>query len=360
MRIMEIIKDSKKLKIIEDNKNQYAFLYFTVNNWIDSEKLVVLKNGKRTDTEEAFYGASDLVLIDIKNETETLLVNHFQFGGIVWYLLHKNLLFFITDKNVLWVKNLDTDDVDQIYRSLDNQRITGISITNDGRYLGFFSYPKDPLDSSKFYRLDLSNRNLEVLFEKRFEQPFNIANHFMICPTDKDKVFFSHEGNTFYVSNRMWLWENGKGMRNITRQRLDDDSNLGDCFGHECWEQNGKGLYFVKYSCSPIPPRGICYVDTKGNQTDVLYGKYPYWHVSTSPDGRFLGSDTQSHSYSGVVLIDTAKNEEHLLFRADTTWSHPCHPHPMFSPDSKKLCFNTLYQDKITVAIFDISAYNEQ
>ena len=358
MRIQDVIKDGKKIKMISDDKYQYAFLYFTVNNWVDPERLVVLKSSKNSETEEKFYSASDLVLIDIKNEAETLLVNHLQFGGIIWYLIYGKSLFFITDKNRLWVKDLDTGDVIPIYESLDHQKITGISITNDGKYLGFFSYPKDPFDTSKFYRVDISNLNVEVLFEKRFEHPFNIANHFMICPTDENKVFFSHEGNTFYVSNRMWIWEKGKGMRNITKQKLDADGNLGDCFGHECWEQNGKGLYYVKYKCSPISPRGICYVDTEGNQTDVLYGKYPYWHVSTSCSGRFLGADTQSESYSGVVLIDTKKNEEHLLFRAETTWSHPCHPHPMFSPDCKKLCFNTLYKDRIAIAIIDISEFN--
>ena len=345
--------------MIVDDRFQYTFLYFTENKWIDDEKLVVMRNGNNADGEEEFYHAADLVLIDLKNETETLLVDHHTFGGVIWYLVYEKSLFFITNKKSLWVKNLDTEDTVLLYHDPSHKRITGISITNDGKYLGFFSYPKDSFDTSKFYRVDLSNRNVEVLFEKRFEQPFHIANHFMICPTDENKVFFSHEGITFYVSNRMWLWEKGKGMRNITKQRLDSDGNLGDCFGHECWDPTGKGLYFVKYSCSPMPPRGICYVDTEGNQTDVLYGKYPYWHVSTAPNGRFLGSDTQSGSYSGVVLIDTKKNEEHLLFKADTTWSHPCHPHPMFSPDSNRLCFNTLYDGKIAIAFSDISAYND-
>lgn len=359
MKIQEIRKDGKPLHIITDDLYQYAFFYFTENKWLDCERLVILRNADHSKTEAEFFHAADLVLIDMKQETETLLTDHRQFGGVIWHLVHENRLFFVTDKNCLWMKDLDNGDTVLIYKSLDHQMILGISITNNGKYLGLFSCPKDPFDTCKFYRIDLSNFAVEVLFEKRFEKPFFAADHFMICPTDENKVFFTHEGDTFYISNRMWLWEKGRGMRNLTRQRLDKDGNIGDCFGHECWEPGGKGLYFVKYKCSPTPPTGICYTDTEGNQTDVLYGKYPYWHVSTSPNGRFLGADTQSESYSGVVLIDTKKAEEHLLFRADTTWSHPCHPHPMFSPDSNQLCFHTLHNGKIVIAVFDISAYND-
>ena len=183
----------------------------------------------------------------------------------------------------------------------------------------------------------------------------------MINPFDPEQVFFAHEGNTFYVSNRLWLFDTQSGMHCIAKQRLDEEGNLGDCFGHECWAADGQGLYFVKYACSPLPPRGICYVSITGEQTDVLYGKYPYWHVSAAPNGRHLAADTQSGTFSGVCLIDTETGRECMPIQARTTWSHPCHPHPSFSPDSRTVGFQDLDSERITLCFMDLeTALNKE
>ena len=70
----------------------------------------------------------------------------------------------------------------------------------------------------------------------------------MICPTDKDLFFFAHEGNTEYISNRLWLYDHkSKTMRNIAKQSLNENGDISECYGHEAWSHNGEGLYFVKY-----------------------------------------------------------------------------------------------------------------
>ena len=144
-------------------------------------------------------------------------------------------------------------------------------------------------------------------------------------------------------------------MKCIAEQRLDTDGNLGDCFGHECWAPDGKGLYFVKYNCSPVGPRGISYVNADGTgQRTAIYGKYPYWHVCASPDGRFLASDTQSGSYSGVCLIDTYSGNEKMFYKAKSNWTHPTHPHPSFNLSGSKVMFHHIIDDKNCISIANV------
>ena len=177
-----------------------------------------------------------------------------------------------------------------------------------------------------------------------FEKPFNVANHLMISPTDKDILFFAHEGSTFYVSNRLWIYDAKTGSeRNIAKQRLDRDGNVGDCFGHEMWAPDGNGLYFVKYPCSPIKPCGICYVDVKSGKYELLYSKHKYWHVGVSSDGKFLTADTQYAPHrSEVVVIDREKGREFVVDIPYITGIHPCHPHPQLSPDNNRVVYTAL------------------
>ena len=193
------------------------------------------------------------------------------------------------------------------------------------------------------------------MFTKKFAPPFTVSNHMMLSPTDPDTIFFSHEGVTFYVSNRLWIAKLGEEPRNIAKQKLNADGDLGDCFGHECWAADGKGLYFVKYPCSPEPPRGLCYVDLATNEVKMLFSKFPYWHVSADNGGRYLAADTQSGDRSWVCLADMKTGEEIQLADCRINWVHPCHPHPHFNTNDTKLAFHELVDaGQVVVGIMDV------
>ena len=323
-----------------DAERHCACGYYSNRTWFN-EDLVVLS---RSQNIEDFCGC-ELICVDFRTGDEYLLAE--KCSDFNDYIVVGEYLYYITDSE-LWRVRIDGTGREYIYRC---ENMTFPHATNDGRYLNWqvSGHP------DKCMILDLQTGRAEEAFSKGFEKPFATADHMMICPTDPNKVFFAHEGITFYVSNRLWLWEREKGMRCIAKQRLDEDGNLGDCFGHECWNADGEGIYFVKYSCSPLPPSGICYTDTCGNQTDVLYGKYPYWHVCASPDGRFLAADTQSGDYSGVCLIDTVSGNETMISKAGYTWVHPSHPHPQFSPSGKKLIWNSIENGKLGVEVFEVT-----
>ncbi len=109
-------------------------------------------------------------------------------------------------------------------------------------------------DNDTFVGVRSKHPEIGFFYERNFKKPFNDVAHLMVCPENHELMFFCHEGETFYISNRLWLYDMGTGKEwNIAKQTLDRDGNLGDCFGHEMWTPDGKGLYFVKYDCSSLP-----------------------------------------------------------------------------------------------------------
>lgn len=167
----------------------------------------------------------------------------------------------------------------------------------------------------------------------------------MICPTNPDRIFFAHEGITFYVSNRLWVYDAREDRAwNIAKQNIDEDRSPGDCFGHEAWAPDSKGMHFVKYPCSPKEPRGVSYVDIETGRIDVLYSKYNYWHACPSRDARFITADTTDNgtTCSEVVVIDRSDDTETIIDTPEISWNHHCHPHPQMSPNNSKAVYTAL------------------
>jgi hypothetical protein len=243
---------------------------------------------------------------------------------------------------------------------LDGGGFGTMHMTNDGKYISIET-------GGRTFLVDLESGNTEYVISKKFAPPFWESDHYIVCPTDKNKMFFAHEGDTRYVSNRLWLYEHGKGMRCIAKQRLDEDGNLGDCFGHESWAPDGKGLWFVKYRDSTIFPKGISYVDLEGNQQNAIYGKYPYWHASCSADGRYLAADAITGDYNGprfssftdeqmalvcecdCCIVNLKTGEERSVIKALTFLEYPDHPHPSFSTNAKWMVYHDVVDGRVTL-----------
>ncbi len=331
---------------LHDSVYSYSFGYYTNNMWLDSRRLILSRS-------EDFYrpGPVELILVDLEQQSETplglLCQNPYD------YVVSGTLLYYVYD-HTLFAYSL----TDGTRRALCHQNgMYFPHITADGRMINWMLNPSEKEQRPILgVTLDLTDADAEpqVVITKTFARPFRDIGHVMVSPTDPDLLFFCHEGTTEYISNRLWLQPRGGTPYPIAPQKLNRTGDLGDCFGHECWAPDGKGLYFVKYSCSPEPPRGICYVDIAQNQVELLYQKYPYWHVCCSPDDRWLASDTQSGSYSGVCIINRLTGEESMPVRANSNWQHPCHPHPQFNPVSDRLCFHDLYEGRVSVGILSL------
>jgi len=357
MKIINDVVNGYPIRYITDDTYHYSFGYYSANKWVDDHRLVLVRS---TEPElKKFSQHAELVLVDVEKETETFLCTlppspdrAYGSGYTEGYVVNGCDLYYLCkgeNGDSLWHMNVETRKPRKLYAHPNDLYFP--HITADGRFLNLEIHPANDSEEYTCVRVDTASGESEILFRKRFQKPLPEVTHVMISPTDPDTVFFCHEGNTFYISNRLWLYTKDKGMFPLAKQRLDEEGNLGDCFGHECWAPDGKGLWFIKYRCSPTPPRGICYVSIEGEQTDVQYQKYPYWHVCCAPNGRFLAADTQSDSYSGVCFVDTATGQETLVHQAGTTWQHPTHPHPSFSLDSSLLIFHEWKNEKVALGL---------
>ena len=351
MKIVRETVGNIPLVRIADDTYHYTFGYYATNNWLDEHRLVLFR-GTEVGYDKDFSATAEAVLVDIEAETETVLGKFFPqvvYGRLLYATRKEN------DEYALFCLDTDTNQETVLYRH--ERRMGDFTITADGQYLVFALYA-DRENDAQCVRMDLADRSVTPLFSKKFQKPFPVTNHFMVNPQDPTQVFFAHEGDTFYVSNRLWLYDKDKGVHCMAKQRLDDEGNLGDCFGHECWSHDGTGLWFVKYPCSPLPPRGLCFAGVNGEQTDVQFSAYPYWHVCCAPNNRYLTADAQNGSYSGVYVIDKETGKEVDVYHAGYLWKHPAHPHPTFSPSSEQVIFHDLLggeQGKLTLCIAKVA-----
>lgn len=338
-RMIEI----KEIFEIADEKYNYTAGYYTSNKWIDNNTIVLARSenpaisGKEAPVE--------LVKISLETGEKTVLCDNV--SGFTGFVVHGKFLYYTTGKEIRRV-DTETGENNLIYKDSffaddDSIRFCMPEITADGKYLSIFTHsPKKPA----FLVVDIEKGTAKILFEKRFSDPFPIANHGMICPTNPEIMFFAHEGDTRYITNRLWIYNDITGeMYNTAKQNLDENGNLGDCFGHESWAPDGKGLYFVKYPISPVPPKGICYVDIETREIKLLYSGFPYWHVGVSSDNKYLLADTViDYKTTDVVVIDTTDGSE---TRIDTVKveNHPRHAHPQMSPDNKTVIYTAVSEN---------------
>lgn len=324
----------KRVAEISHETYHYSFGYHTENKWTDENRIVLIRgNTPEICTDPSSSSNADLVTFDLKRGEITLIARGI--AAFTDYAVYGSVVYYVKN-SVLFEYNTDTCQEKALFSA---EKIGSPHITADGRYVSLFSCSRK---ICRFYRVDTQRGVGELIFEKSFPEPNPFANHGMISPTDKNVIFFAHEGDTKKVSDRLWIYDACCGeFRNIAPQNTDSDGLPTDCFGHEAWAHDGKGLYFVKYRESRSA-NGICYADTKGNTPTLLYTEYDFWHVGASASGKYLTADTRNlgGDRSGVVLIDLKTGEEALVDTPAVTFRHPCHPHPQLSPCDTRLVYH--------------------
>ena len=321
---------------IGDRQKNYSFGYYSQNSWVDNSRLVLI----RSESDEISRDGGDsvkteLVLYDLENGSERVIAE--DVNNWFDYAVYGELVYYVKNGE-LRVLNINTGAVKTLF---SKQGISMPHLTNDGKFISVFHCTPE---KSTFFRVDSESAAYEELLEIAFEEPFPYANHGMICPMNPDMLFFSHEGDTKRVSDRLWIYDKEKNeARNIAKQRRSESGEVLDCYGHECWAHERCGLYFVRYNES-LAPSGICYVNVDTGNAELLYSGYDYWHVSASSDDKYLAGDTRNlgGNTSGVIVIDREGREEKLVDKVKTSFRHPCHPHPAFSPDNLKLIYHIL------------------
>ena len=339
------MKLDRTVTIAEDNYC-YSIGYYVTNKWIDNDTFIGVKEPVENVAGRYVESAPDkeLVKVSLKDNSIEVIDTGVRYANFAEV---KNDKIYYNDA----IGIVEFDLKNNTKKRICETDAGYLHMTADGDYASVFTGKEN--EPSRFYRVNIKTGEIEKILERNFVRPFDVANHLMISPYDKDLFFFAHEGDTFYASNRLWLYnDKTKKQWNIARQTLTQDGELADCVGHEMWAPDGKGIYFAKYACSPEPPRGVCYVDVLSGKYELLYSKYKYWHVGVSQDAKYLVADTQYEpDQCEIVVIDRETDEEVVVDMVYMTGRHPCHPHPQMSPDNKKIIYTALDKESGRICI---------
>jgi len=338
------MKKIKEYITVTDENYHYTSGYFTMNKWTNNGDILLLRAKN-----ESVSVPNELVYYSLSERRAKEVLCKDVCGGCV---VCDDIAYFLFDEK-LTAMDLHTGEQKVIYTTPEGKAWTMPHVTSDGKHISLHSRNES---DGEFISVNAETGEVEISFKKTFFPPYADANHGMICPADPDLMFFAHEGETEYVTNRLWVYNRRTGeMRNMTKQEMDENMNLGECFGHEMWAPDGKGMYFVKYPQSPLKPTGLCYADLETGKNKVLFSGYPYWHVAVSQDGKYLAADTMRGRFEGtdlcdVVIADLADHTETVIDTVHSTGKHPCHPHPLFSLDSEKIAY-TIRTDNNRTAV---------
>ncbi|WP_409342520.1 TolB family protein [Paenibacillus sp. MBLB4367] len=335
-----------------------AHQYFSAMTWLsDSRHLIVHTNIDRDNWK------GSVVRFDTETGESQVLEEGLEWGrGVV----SCDDILYVFDKNELYAIEAWSGARRTVCRLKEHCSFDGpLSITNDGKTLGvYWSERHEASEASVpseidwvIGTVDTASGVIREAIRPMFAQPYPVANHAMVNPVDPELVFYSHEGKTEHIPDRLWVIDMRTGeTHNVFPQKKDESGRHVEYVGHEIWAFDGSGLYFVKYPHSPDKPTGVYFTDKRGERHEFVNGDYRYWHVGISPDGRYAAADTQEPGISKIVLIDTVTKRSELLCELPCRGMHPGHPHPSFSPDSRKITFT--FSDKhdgLWVGIMDIS-----
>lgn len=333
LRKIKCEESGNSILLLEEENGHAAHSYVTANCWIDPDTIVTARVNGHKDFHCRY------VKTCLSTGQETVLFENGQWPN---FTVLGSTLYHFTDQQVLATQT-DTGKTTVLWTGEPNHKLLGPpALTKDGAYISLSWQYAD--GSTSIGLLQTAAGTYKEICRPIFPRPFESVTHCMVNPTDADTVFFCHEGDCNYITNRLWLANTRTGeAHNFFHQRLDEEGRNGECCGHEIWSPDGKGMYFIKYISATILPRGVWYIDVKTQQARPIASKFAYWHVGVAPGGIRLAADTQvPGGYSDVIYIDPEHNIETLLARTKTSGMHPCHPHPVFSPDGKKVCFTQL------------------
>lgn len=197
--------------------------------------------------------------------------------------------------------------------------------------------------------IDLRDGSRTVIHEER-----QWLGHPIYRPFDDRTVAFCHEGPHDVVDTRMWLVnEDGTGVRKV---HVHDQ---GESCTHEFWVPDGSKMIYVSYRKGDSK-RYIRSFDPQ-QETDMELMEMPSCsHLMSNFDGSLLVgdgcgtpvdvSDVGGHTIENdpyLYLFEPATRVTKRIAAHHTSWRvlngnrQVTHPHPSFTPDSRRVLFTS-------------------
>lgn len=346
--------------------------YVTSQHWnTDGTKFLV---GDRAEDKLYEY--------DTVNETLRFLDYGYVDTSITGYVSPNNEIYYHYNRCVY---KIDWDTYERTLLCmlpLECKTISGMHVTNDGRYLSGYYRGYDVPDNTVLVRLDMHTGEFDHMYVKDDFPSVNPVSsglgHPIINPQYPDILFFCNEGTTEKIPDRLWMldFKTGK-MHNIFNQSYNTNITTAETSGHEVWNKDGEYLYFVKYTKKQNKGQnGVVRIRFKDGvftrEREYINGDAPYWHCYPSGDNNWVAADTNTGE---VYLMSTRSYKSYLLadfdmitdvFNKDGVnvgMSHPYQPHPHISYNGKSVSWQMVVDNdinKLGIAWMDISDYTSR
>lgn len=185
----------------------------------------------------------------------------------------------------------------------------------------------------------------------------NWISHTQFSPTDKNLILYCHEGKWEDVEQRMWLIStHGTGKRPLRIQKPED------ALGHEYWTQDGKKVIYHgwtskerKHILGSINPNGtgcveistpVCTHFCSNSDNSLIVG-----------DGDRGKGDKRDDLFIYLLKVEGASINRWRIARHGTSWKGQItHPHPIFSPDDKKVLFTSDVEGTCNVYLVEMES----
>lgn len=194
--------------------------------------------------------------------------------------------------------------------------------------------------------------------------------HVQFHPQNSDWILYNHEWASHCGIRRMWLWD---GQYHRALRTLDKGRRIEDWVCHEMWSEDGSEIiYHGSYA-----EGGLFYIGritlATGEIKEIALPKayHSYGHFTISKDGLLVSDgyyvpdsvleQAVGKDYSGTDFaarwISVQKVDWEMgtiewfpLEEHNSSWQNQdTHPHPIFSPDGKRVYYTTDASGKLEV-----------
>ncbi len=169
-------------------------------------------------------------------------------------------------------------------------------------------------------------------------------------------IMFCHEGPWYLIDSRIWFIDpDGSNLREGKQRdpNCPPGEGTAELWGHEYWLADSSAAAYVYFPKDYGIDATIRLLDPDTLEETVLMDVTAYSHFISNSDGSMIVADGQTPLQDAVFLVDVASKQEQVLCRHGSSmepWideltgkpnTQIAHPHPCFSPDSKRVVFSS-------------------
>lgn len=377
---------------LTDNNAIYDRPYFTTTQFTrdgrytlfvsDLAKTSVIKNPDAPAIGKVGFG--ELFLLELETgralqvtEGEAIKMGH---GAHAMIAPDGRHAYFYSNE---WLKSVDLETMEsrELMTIPFSYNFHSLSVTDDGRYIGFSLVEEVPLITTRF--ADPLSEAAPGARERYFKEPGSLIirydteretaeavygghhriTHASLKPDDGSRFLFCHDG-PWHLVQRMWT------VHTDTDELLPlfPQQKYLEQIGHEFFTPSGRVAAQYSFRYRPDMPffqHADIFLDFSGQNQERFY--YPYdrpGHVSVScdetvgvGDAAMISPDMRDGSrYLALIRYDRERHraEPHILCAHDTSGKKSAHVHPVFTPDGSHVVFSSDKDGRLNIYMAEV------